>query len=1222
MAESEEIVQIMSAKFAKKQLHKLMVFVTANGFDVDFYRSHYNDVKFMSDARALKHFIRHGRAENRALNESDYRQKLNLLENEINGKFDLLAYKFYNKDLLSAFVSDEQFIRHYLDHGYDEGRQCQFDNDSNPAAIILPEDMWRFAFSSSEFIAWCGDKLDKVPANREEALRVFHDIGIDELWPISFKYAFDANFVRENAIIPGHEQKSDSDLYRDWLAQGFPAGLAPNEGVFLAPYLGTFPFPAGFEWRAVARRVGLPSGTTRSQVLAALFDQSTATITRNVDLMGQDAGWLLEKIGRRAMARQDYKKAIVLFQQSCEFAPLAEQLCLLGDAHRASGAMDKALEAYAASIAAGRAPISSSLNAAKVLASEKDFSAAFTVMRAAFTQWRHKVEFSRTTRELAQSYFEHQSARAHALLRETAGQEAGLSQRLAVDVLLTETLDEILKLYSELENLPAATGGNPEGYIAILANDGLRQCNHYRIEQKVLQFNSADISVRVFSHSEVEEFIDSLVGARAAIFYRVAATPEIMRAILHANSMGLDTYYEIDDLIFDASCYPDPYASFEGQITLREYAGLQFGVQLFKYAMAMCKGSIASTPALSERMQEITKTRSSIVIRNGLDERNDTAITIGEHPIRHDHRRVRIFYGSGTKAHNADFNRLVAPALLDLMKRFPQVNLVIVGHLKPMAELNALIGRIFTFPFIPDVTTYWSMLASCDINLAVLETGAVADCKSEIKWLEAAVLQVPSIVSATRTYREILEDGRDGFLAASPSQWHQVLESLIVDGSLRASVGAKAREKALREYSVEKAASILTEHFGAPARAVMKRPRDRLKVLICNVFYAPQSYGGATRVVEENVRIFQDSYPDLDIGVFCSEEGGSPPRKLRMGSENGIPVYRLSIPQEADMDWTPFNDDNTFPFQRVLDHFQPDVIHFHCIQRLTATIVEAALSRGIPYIVTVHDGWWISDHQFLVDEDGFLQLPGTDVLADCESSRHGTASIARRQRLASLLQNAQAVLSVSTPFAEVYTNAGIKNVTVVENGTPVIEPAARTARDDGRVALGHIGGRSAHKGAALIEAALRKNEFKHLHLTMVDGALGPGQSINTVWGSTPVTLIAPVPQSDVAQLYGALDVLLAPSTWPESYGLVTREALQSGLWVVASDLGAIGQDIVEGKNGNVINVETTARLCQVLRQMDDDPERYIFQQSSKFEKSMRRSCQQAAKIYSYYKAHN
>jgi len=78
----------------------------------------------------------------------------------------------------------------------------------------------------------------------------------------------------------------------------------------------------------------------------------------------------------------------------------------------------------------------------------------------------------------------------------------------------------------------------------------------------------------------------------------------------------------------------------------------------------------------------------------------------------------------------------------------------------------------------------------------------------------------------------------------------------------------------------------------------------------------------------------------------------------------------------------------------------------------------------------------------------------------------------------------------------------------------------------------------------------------------------------------------------MATLYGELDVLVAPSIWPESYGLVTREALAAGLWVVASDRGAIGSDIIEGVNGHLIDVGNAEALSKVLEIIDSNQARY------------------------------
>ena len=283
------------------------------------------------------------------------------------------------------------------------------------------------------------------------------------------------------------------------------------------------------------------------------------------------------------------------------------------------------------------------------------------------------------------------------------------------------------------------------------------------------------------------------------IFYRVSAHPAIVHAILYARALGIQTIYEIDDLIFDTEHYPDPYDSFEGQITPETYAELQRGVPLFRYAMALCDVGLASTPALAEAVRPLVLTKTCHVLRNGLDERN--APYLDTSPIPLTRGQVTIFYGSGTKAHNQDFNDLAAPALLSVLVRHAHVRLIIAGHLALDARFDPSAERVHRLDFSDDLEAYWEVLSGVDINLAVLAESATTDAKSEIKWLEAAVCSVPSIVSATRTYREILVDGEDALLARTPEAWRTALERLIADPHLRRSIGRRAREKALAQYS-------------------------------------------------------------------------------------------------------------------------------------------------------------------------------------------------------------------------------------------------------------------------------------------------------------------------------------------------------------------------------------------------------------------------------------
>ena len=1195
-----------------------------NAFDPDFYLDHYDDLQTLrSHKRARKHYAKYGKVEGRFPNLASY---LKAHAADLRASFDPVAYRHFNKDVAARFSQVDELFNHYVRHGHKEGRISRFPGGDLSAEALPLNERWKSLFSPVEFIAWCGHQLPERPLSRSMALDLFETSGIDNLWPVNLEYRFDAEFVRANRLMPHAYQTSDAELYRAWLTKGFPAGIAPNETIFLLPYLGGAPFPCDFDWKSFKRESRIRSRATRSETLAALFRKPARVILRAVNLLGADAAWLLFKIASHALACGKPRKAVVLLEHAIAIEVTAERLSLLADTLLRLGKIEQALAKYSAATDREDCPLSAFLAAATIHANLRSFSASFAMLRKVQPTARGQAAFGKKLEEIIEAYFNCQSAHAHALYRDAAKQGSQCDLRSEADDLLASTLDNIQDLYLEMGTLPFPTGGTRDGYVTILADDGLKQCTHYRIEQKVFQFERAGVPVRIFTLSEVREFMDSLIGARAAIFYRVAATPPVLKTILHANAMKLPTYYEIDDLIFDPTCYPDPFESFEGQISITEYTGLQFGVPLFRHALKACQSFIASTPALAHHMQPLTSSGTGIVVRNGLDERNEEAVLMGSHPLRRGKGKVRIFYGSGTKAHNADFNNLVGGALLDLMRRNPNVELVIVGYLKLMSEFDEFKLRIRTYPFLSDLTAYWSILASCDINLAVLEPSRAADCKSEIKLLEAAILQVPSIVSETQTYRDVIKPGIDGILADRPEQWAVALERMVANPHVRCQIGSNARKHALKCYNLQVSAEVLAREFSSfkdESRKLVDRP---LRVLICNVFFAPQSHGGATRVVQDNVDEFVENYPDLEVGVFCSDEGGAEPGRLTLESQKGVPVYRLSIRPHSDMEWTPFDEMNAGPFARVVDHFQPDVIHFHCIQRLTASIVEITKRRGIPYVVTLHDAWWISDNQFLIDRDG-LHMPTTDVLDGAATSRDPVSSLTRRQRLAALLNHAYACLSVSAAFSRVYEQAGIVNLSVAENGTTLhTQTCSRNTeniaiRGDGRVSLGHIGTRTLHKGAALVEAALWRTPYRNLHLTLVDNALATGQSVNTIWGTTPVTIIPPVPQSKVGQLYTELDVLIAPSLWPESFGLVTREAMHFGLWVVASNLGAIGDDIIEGQNGHIIDVSDAKDLVRILSRIDANPELYRKPPRTPL-KPPRSTADQAVQLHAIYREAN
>lgn len=1147
-----------------------------DGFDPVFYRARYADLAHLSEKALQRHYIDYGRREGR---HGSPMAAIAALEGQVGpapDDFDLHVYRALNPDLAQSLVHDWEFTLHFLEAGREAGRPYHARGLGRP---------WEPLFHYADFVACASGWLKKRPANRQEALDIFEKDGINRLAPINLEWIFDPDFYRKK--YGASARQADSELYRQWLLTGLPAGRHPNETQELNALLGGRRFPNCFDWReyrsatppAVAARLADKIDALRHFFDFGFGEGLFAAIS------GEDAGDLYEAIGDYhlvrggfVVARRAYDNAIACGQtRSTVYHRRGDAALGLGDKSAAASDFHEAIRH-------GGASVWSYIHSATIAADHALFEDAFRFLRQGYPTWRRRAEFIRTIDTTIERLFHQASSQAKLLY--------SVGERVSADALMERTLQQMRRVIEELTPFPPPAANAGDGPVAFFASQELRQCKHYRVEQKVRVLRSAGVDVRLVDQFDPNP-LAALIGARAAIFYRVPAFPGIVKTILTARALGLPTYYDIDDLIFDPAHFPPSFESYENQITSDDYAGLLYGVPLFRHAMSLCDYGVTSTNELVPHIEPLVREKQCLVLRNGLDQRNDRWVAEGAAP-RPTRAMTSIFYGSGTKAHNADFNRLAAPALLDLMRSRPDLRLVIAGHLELREEFEALRSRVLRVGFIDNIDALWAILAACDINLAVLEPDGFNDCKSEIKWLEAAVLQIPTIASGTKMHRETFRDGDDILIADTPDEWRRALTRLIDDPGLRARIGAAARRTALANYALEPCAKRFAEALDKrqKPRVPLERPR-KLRALLCHVFFYPQSVGGATRVIQDAVDALLAGHPEVELAIFSTQDGATPAGRVEFDTYRGVPVYKIATPIEANMDWRPFNPDTVDAFAKVVDAFQPDVIHFHCIQRLTGSIVELAKQRDIPYLVTLHDGWWISDQQFFVDEDGVLALPADDPLKTPRAGVSLGDSLLRRQRLLELLNGAAAAISVSHSFAKLYEAAGCRNLTVIENGVArkaTVEP--RATGGDSRLTLGHIGGRSTHKGATLLEAALRCGNFPNLRLVMIDATLENGARRQTIWGATPVELWGHTPMAEVGKLYASLDVLVAPSIWPESFGLVTREAQLHGLWVIASDRGAIGEDVEHGRNGFVIDVSDPQALTKLLAEMDQNVARF------------------------------
>ncbi|MCX6968776.1 MAG: glycosyltransferase [Verrucomicrobia bacterium] len=714
------------------------------------------------------------------------------------------------------------------------------------------------------------------------------------------------------------------------------------------------------------------------------------------------------------------------------------------------------------------------------------------------------------------------------------------------------------------------------GSVLIVAELSIPQCLRYRVNQKAEVLESMGHATKVISWTDSHACLSALPTHGAVIFYRTPAVKEVVLLAREARRLGLATFFEIDDLVFDA----EEYRRNSNLLALEksEQLDLLRGAELYRDMLGHVDHAIGSTELITGRLRALAPGQA-FTVENALDR---TLLDAAERRFpRAASAPVTIVYGSGTKTHDADF-ALVANPLARVMAEHPSVRLLLAGPLLLPAALEPFRERVIRIPLM-GFEDYLSTLARCDINLAPLEPGLFNDAKSNIKFLEASVLGLPSICSPREEFKNVIRDGENGFLAGDDEEWHRKLTALVADPDLRAGMGRRARQEVLATHDPQirtrqQLQPLLEVAFPA-VEAAGTEPGSPLKVLVVNVLFAPTSFGGATCVAEQ-MSLELSRLPQTEVAVFTGTVNPETEmNSLHCYEWNGIPVFAAKLPGAGSP-----RDDYENPamarlFMEVLDCVRPDVVHFHSVQILSAELARVCQWRELPYVITLHDAWWICERQFMVMADGhYCGQRGVDPLK-CVGCTADTGITTRRfNYLWDILAKAHHLLTPGAFFRELYIRTGVDADHISVNKNGVLQPAGRPrqARDEaaGRcVTFAFVGGRATHKGYFwLLEIfrEIRESNFR-LKIVDLDRKFGGRSVFAREWSVAGEVVIAePYTQDTLEDFYSDVDVLLFPSLWKESFGLTVREALLRDIWVISTDCGGPAEDLRDGVNANIV----------------------------------------------------
>jgi glycosyltransferase involved in cell wall biosynthesis len=315
-------------------------------------------------------------------------------------------------------------------------------------------------------------------------------------------------------------------------------------------------------------------------------------------------------------------------------------------------------------------------------------------------------------------------------------------------------------------------------------------CHRYAVLHWAEQLATQAIGATVRAHVDPRVRTE-LAGHDLLVLYRVPMSPWIAEVIDAAHAAAIPTLFAVDDLIVDPRL-PAP-TLLRGRDE-RERRLWHEGVARYRATLEACDAVLGTTPALVACARAAGK--PAHLHRCGLGRRE---IACAARAPRRRDGGVRLGYFSGTPTHDADF-ALIAPVLLELLDARTDLTLVVGGTLTLDPTFARFGARVQREPWVP-----WpalpALLAGVDVCLAPLDLqDPFTAAKGAIKYLEAAAVGVPTVASPAESFRDAIDDGRTGVLAADTPAWRRTLTALIDDRAHAARLGAAARTDAGRRF--------------------------------------------------------------------------------------------------------------------------------------------------------------------------------------------------------------------------------------------------------------------------------------------------------------------------------------------------------------------------------------------------------------------------------------
>lgn len=264
--------------------------------------------------------------------------------------------------------------------------------------------------------------------------------------------------------------------------------------------------------------------------------------------------------------------------------------------------------------------------------------------------------------------------------------------------------------------------------------------------------------------------------------------------------------------------------------------------------------------------------------------------------------------------------------------------------------------------------------------------------------------------------------------------------------------------------------------------------------------------------------------------------------------------------------------------EKVINKIKPSLVHVQHFFQWPLGLIAHIQSLVGKVIVSFHDYYLLTpDFTFMSYKNGESLISSEYSVRTFNTDLSDYLS-RRKELLIEALSKVQARIVPSQYLSSVLQAHTDLSFDVIEHG---IEPLKRLEKSESQnIRFGYFGGTVPQKGYKnLIQAfEILYQEHKNISLLMY----GPEMEPIGVLPSN-IQYLGAFEESQKSEIFGNIDILVIPSEFAETYSLVLSETWSIETPVLAADIGALGERILDNVNGRKFRTGDMQDLYQKMK---------------------------------------